>query len=166
MVDRLTPQQIALLREQFKSFDQDGDGKLTKADTAAIMRSLGQNPNEAEIQAKHSEFDLDGNGTVEFPEYLSVMAKTMLSETVNDTEILEIFTMLDFNQDGYLDRKELSKGMACAAATGGVQEGAELSKEEVDDMLSEYDKDGDGKLSLEEFTHMMKSEIYGNGLSI
>ncbi len=42
------------------------------------MRSLGQNPTEAELQDMINEVDADGNGTIDFPEFLSMMARKMV----------------------------------------------------------------------------------------
>ena len=42
-----------------------------------MMRSLGQNPTEAELQDMINEVDADGNGTIDFPEFLSLMARKM-----------------------------------------------------------------------------------------
>lgn len=39
------------------------------------MRSLGQNPTEAELQDMINEVDADGNGTIDFPEFLTMMAR-------------------------------------------------------------------------------------------
>jgi calmodulin len=38
------------------------------------MRSVGQNPTEAESQDMIREDDVDGNGTIDFPEFLNLMA--------------------------------------------------------------------------------------------
>lgn len=42
-----------------------------------MMRSLGQNPTEAELQDMINEVDADGNGTIDFPEFLNLMARKM-----------------------------------------------------------------------------------------
>ena len=36
---------------------------------------LGVNPNETELQDIINEVDADGNGTIDFPEFLTMMAK-------------------------------------------------------------------------------------------
>ena len=41
------------------------------------MRSLGQNPKEEELTDMINEIDEDGNGTVDFEEFLVMMAKKM-----------------------------------------------------------------------------------------
>lgn len=41
------------------------------------MRSLGQNPTEAELVDMINEVDADGNGTIDFPEFLNLMARKM-----------------------------------------------------------------------------------------
>ena len=44
---------------------------------ATVIRSLDQNPTEKELQDMISEVDADGNGTIEFAEFLNLMAKKM-----------------------------------------------------------------------------------------
>lgn len=48
-----------------------------------MMRSLGQNPTEAELQDMINEVDADGNGTIDFPEFLNLMARKMKVSLIN-----------------------------------------------------------------------------------
>ncbi len=36
---------------------------------STVMRSLGQNPTDAEVQDMINEVDVDGSGAIEFPEF-------------------------------------------------------------------------------------------------
>ena len=44
--------QMQSLKEAFSFFDKDQDGRITTRELGAIMRSLGQNPTEADLQVK------------------------------------------------------------------------------------------------------------------
>ena len=39
------------------------------------MRAMGQNPTEDELNNLVMQVDLDGNGTIEFPEFLEMMKR-------------------------------------------------------------------------------------------
>lgn len=47
-------------REAFSLFDKDGDGTITTKELGTVMRSLGQNPSEDELQDMVNEVDIDG----------------------------------------------------------------------------------------------------------
>merc|ERR1719466_754259 len=72
----------------FSLFDKDGDGTITTKELGTVMRSLGQNPTEAELQDMINEVDADGNGTIDFPEFLTMMARKM-KDTDSEEEIKE-----------------------------------------------------------------------------
>lgn len=61
--ENLTEEQIAEFREAFNLFDKDGDGNITTKELGTCMRSLGQNPTEAEISDLICEVDVQGTGT-------------------------------------------------------------------------------------------------------
>lgn len=60
--ENVTEEQIAEFREAFNLFDKDGDGNITTKELGTCMRSLGQNPTEAEISELICEVDLEGTG--------------------------------------------------------------------------------------------------------
>ena len=53
-------QSFTEFKEAFSLFDKDGDGTITTKELGTVMRSLGQNPTEAELQDMINEVDADG----------------------------------------------------------------------------------------------------------
>jgi len=149
MADQLTDEQIAEFKEAFALFDKDGDGTITTKELGTVMRSLGQNPTEAELQDMINEVDADGNGTIDFPEFLSLMAKKM-KDTDSEEELKEAFKVFDKDGNGYISAAELRHVM--------TNLGEKLTDEEVDEMIREADVDGDGQVNYEEFVKMMMAK--------
>jgi Ca2+-binding EF-hand superfamily protein len=48
----LTEEQIGTFQDTFREFDKNDDGFINTKELAALLRKLGQNPTEAEIQVK------------------------------------------------------------------------------------------------------------------
>merc|ERR1712072_478808 len=140
MADQLTEEQIAEFKEAFSLFDKDGDGTITTKELGTVMRSLGQNPTEAELADMINEVDADGSGTIDFPEFLNLMAE----------KIKEAFKGFDKDGNGFISAAELRHVM--------TNLGEKLTDEEVDEMLREADIDGDGQINYEEFVKMMMSK--------
>ena len=83
-----------------------GDGTITTKELGTVMRSLGQNPTEAELQDMINEVDADGNGTIDFPEFLTMMARKM-KDTDSEEEIVEAFKVFDKDGNGFISAAEL-----------------------------------------------------------
>eukprot|EP00828_Plagiopyla_frontata_P003878 TRINITY_DN112_c0_g1_i1.p1 TRINITY_DN112_c0_g1~~TRINITY_DN112_c0_g1_i1.p1 ORF type:complete len:225 (-),score=52.66 TRINITY_DN112_c0_g1_i1:190-864(-) len=149
MADQLTEEQIAEFKEAFSLFDKDGDGTITTKELGTVMRSLGQNPTEAELQDMINEVDADGNGTIDFPEFLSLMARKM-KDTDTEEELIEAFKVFDRDGNGLISAAELRHVM--------TNLGEKLTDEEVDEMIREADIDGDGQINYEEFVRMMMAK--------
>ncbi|KAF5833502.1 calmodulin-like protein [Dunaliella salina] len=144
--DQLTEDQIAEFKEAFALFDKDGDGTITTKELGTVMRSLGQNPTEAELQDMINEVDADGNGTIDFPEFLMLMARKM-KETDQEEELREAFKVFDRDGNGYISAAELRHVM--------TNLGEKLSEQEVEEMIREADVDNDGQVNYDEFVNMM-----------
>lgn len=52
-------------------------GCITIEELATAIKSLNQNPTEEELRSMIKEVDVDGNGTIEFGEFLNLMARKM-----------------------------------------------------------------------------------------
>ena len=101
MTDHLTKEQIAEFKEAFSLFNKNGNCTITTKDLGTVMRLLGQNPTEAELQDMINEVDADGNRTIDFPEFLTMMARKM-KDTDNEEEIQEAFPVFDKDGNDYI----------------------------------------------------------------
>uniref|UniRef100_A0A8C9GRU8 EF-hand domain-containing protein n=1 Tax=Piliocolobus tephrosceles TaxID=591936 RepID=A0A8C9GRU8_9PRIM len=71
MADQLTKEQIAEFKEAYlikmiiaSLSYKDGNGTITAKELGTIMRALGQNLTESELQDMINEVDDGGNGTI------------------------------------------------------------------------------------------------------
>ncbi|KAL6146773.1 hypothetical protein ACLB2K_057450 [Fragaria x ananassa] len=146
MGEVLSEEQIAEFQEAFCLFDKDGDGCITIEELATAIKSVDQNPTAEELQSMINEVDIDGNGTIEFGEFLNVMVRKM-KENDADEELKEAFKVFDKDQDGYISPNELRNVM--------INLGERLTDEEAEQMIREADLDGDGLVNYEEFVTMI-----------
>mmetsp|Transcript_68975 Transcript_68975/g.158326 ORF Transcript_68975/g.158326 Transcript_68975/m.158326 type:complete len:154 (-) Transcript_68975:71-532(-) len=146
----LTEEQISEFKEAFALFDKENDGTITTKELGTVMRALGQNPNEAELQDMINQVDQAGDNnqmTIDFPEFLSMMARRMKDPGDLENKMKMAFDVFDRNEDKVISPAEYRHVMANL--------GVKLSDEELDDVIRGYDIDGDGQINYEEFVKMM-----------
>lgn len=81
-------------------------GTITTKELGTVMRSLGQNPTEAELRDMIAEVDADKNGTIDFPEFLSLMARKM-KDSDSEEELREAFKVFDKDGNGFISAAEV-----------------------------------------------------------
>jgi len=143
----LSPEEIQAYKDAFAIFDKDGDGTISTSELAQAMKSLGQNPSDAEIQDMINEVDVDQSGTVDFEEFL----KMMTTETKGvdlEQEMRSAFKVFDVDGSGTISPDEIFKLMASL--------GENLSEEEIKSMVKEVDSNGDGSIDYEEFVNFIR----------
>jgi len=113
------------------------------------LKSLGIDVLATEKRSLFELLDIDGNGTIDFPEFLSLMARKM-KDTDTEEELIEAFKVFDRDGNGFISAAELRHVM--------TNLGEKLTDEEVDEMIREADVDGDGQINYEEFVKMMMAK--------
>merc|ERR1719359_164811 len=134
-------------RKNFNLFDKKRTGYIPIADMGTVLRSLGQNPTEAELQALVEEVDKDKSGTIEFDEFVDLMSRTNKTQEQMEEEIRNAFLTFDADGSGFIDRDELVNVLTTM--------GDPVDEETINGMIAEADLDGDGKINYAEFTKIM-----------
>ncbi|CAF3615927.1 unnamed protein product [Adineta steineri] len=149
-VHGFSEEQIAVFEESFSLLDKDGDGNITNYEIRSLMNSLGYSPSEEDISAVISKVDTNGNGSVDFDEFLTMMRRRR-STCDSDTELQQVFKVFDKNKDGFIDKDELYDMLS--------RLGEHITEEDVKEMIEEADCfDNDGKVSYEEFKAILYSK--------
>lgn len=126
---------------------QDGSGKIDAAELLTVMKSLGQAPDASEVADMINDVDVNGDGEIDFAEFLEMMARRLGTENNQNEELRQAFQVFDKDGDGHITGVELKLVMK--------QLGEDLSDEQLADMMREADSNGDGHIDFAEFCKMM-----------
>ncbi|CAI0470775.1 unnamed protein product [Linum tenue] len=158
---KLEEEQVEELREIFRSFDRNKDGSLTQLELGSLLRSLGLKPSEEQVEAVIHRADANGNGLIEFSEFVSLVeADLLLLHSANskcpytEEQLRQMFTMFDRDGNGFISPAELAHSMA--------KLGHALTPAELTTMIREADGDGDGCISFQEFANAITSAAFDN----
>ena len=149
MVENLPEETINQFRTLFDLFDKDSSGSITTKELGTVMRNLGQNPSEEELKQMIREVDLNGNGTIDFKEFMCLMVKKM-KDNDPEEELQEAFKVFDNDQNGYINSHELRHAM--------TNLGENLSPQEVEEIVKEADLDNDQQIDYDEFMKVIMSK--------
>merc|ERR1711871_1338348 len=140
----LTDDQIQEIREAFDLFDTDGSGTIDAKELKVAMRALGLDAKKDEIRRMINDIGKDGSGTIDFNEFPNMMTARM-GDRDSREEIIKVF---DDDETGKISFKNLKRV---------AQElGENMTDEELQEMIDEADRDGDGEVNEEEFFRIMK----------
>lgn len=90
----LTEAQKLRIRAAFDTFDNDGTGFITAKDLRPLLQYLGDHPSSKELQELIILVDADGNGVIDFDEFMTlVVMRSRHAHT--EAQVIEAFKMFD-----------------------------------------------------------------------
>ncbi|XP_060577947.1 neo-calmodulin-like [Ruditapes philippinarum] len=166
MVDRLSDAKVKDYRRVFDEY-KTGNNIVEYRYLEKMLRKLGYDPSENDMESVYAHLDVFCNGDVSFAQFLTLMANKfntggteneMNEEKEEDEELLNemkaAFRVFDGDGNGFISQAELKHTL--------INMGEKLSDDDIEDMMKEADTDGDGQISFPEFCRMLTlQELYG-----
>ena len=141
-----TSKEFGELKNIFKKFDKNGDGRLTYQELKEGFQTvLGNQISEGELNNIIEYLDQDIDGYIEYQEFLRVTLNRKV--LFNEENLKHAFNMFDNNKDGKLSAEEIKNILKTS------------NNEYVSEIIEEMDKNKDGEISFHEFSALMKSTL-------
>lgn len=150
-VELLSEEEITALEAVFKEMNIEGDGILKPKQFVTVLQQQGVDIDEPTLR-RHLRMGDGEDVGIDLDDFIQLMAIHLRRKlSVEDARLA--FSSFDLNNDGYIDKEELAQAMEMI--------GFKMTPDEIEEMIREADKDGDGKISFDEFREKMI--IFGAG---
>ncbi|XP_042141522.1 calcineurin subunit B type 1 isoform X2 [Peromyscus maniculatus bairdii] len=143
MCSHFDADEIKRLGKRFKKLDLDNSGSLSVEEFMSLPE-LQQNPL---VQRVIDIFDTDGNGEVDFKEFIEGVSQFSVKGD-KEQKLRFAFRIYDMDKDGFISNGELFQVLKMMV--GNNLKDTQL-QQIVDKTIINADKDGDGRISFEEF---------------
>ncbi|XP_057516661.1 calcium-dependent protein kinase 10-like [Amaranthus tricolor] len=147
IAEHLSVEEVEIIKDMFMLMDTDRDGRITFEELRAGLRKVGSQLAEPEIKLLMEVADVDGNGYLDYGEFVAVTIH--LQKMENDEHFHRAFMYFDKDGSGYIELDELRDALA--------DESAQTDSDVVTQIMQEVDTNKDGRISYEEFVAMMKT---------
>ncbi|PIC18216.1 hypothetical protein B9Z55_024188 [Caenorhabditis nigoni] len=138
---------LAELSETFDLLDVDKDGRLSRNEIAALLRTINVEPTRVELDFIFGEMDTDKTGKISKEEFVNYMKSPPIHRTtLRELEVQ--FRKFDSDGDGAITEDEMAEILRSTADL--------VDREAIRDMFKATDLNGDGKITFFEFVRMMQ----------
>lgn len=104
----LTKEECNEIIKVFTLFDKDNSGNIDSSELKDAMRALGIYVTKESLKKLMEKADKDGSGSIECPEFLSLMAE-LIDKRDPKREVEKAFRMYDDDDGGTIDLNNLRK---------------------------------------------------------
>ena len=145
-MDRFTSEQIREYNDAFMMFDRDGSGDIGSIELRDMLKTVGFNPTDILLERLTLEIDNDGNGMINFEEFMALIDGLEDWEK-NDREAHEAFNAFDVMGRGYIESKDIEAAMMFIMSTA--------TEEERQDVVRHFKLKPNRKVYFKEFKDML-----------
>ncbi|KAG8085390.1 hypothetical protein GUJ93_ZPchr0010g10208 [Zizania palustris] len=141
----------------FRKFDANGDGRISRAELAALFDGVGHAATDDEVARMMQEADADGDGYISLEEFAAINAAPAGDAAAVEEDLRQAFSVFDADGNGVISPAELARVLR------GIGEAATVAQ--CRRMIQGVDRNGDGLINFEEFKLMMTAAGGGGGFS-
>ncbi|KAI2775217.1 EF-hand [Daldinia loculata] len=145
---QLSPDEIQVFKELFDSYDTDKGGNISVEEFAKVMsQSPGKQPTADEVQQIIREVDLDGDGTINFNEFITMMTGQTYPPVDEKVDYAKAWKQFEPSLKSSITQSQFRQLVA------GL--GESIGDVEIDQIINNVD--GEGKITFQEFENFMKN---------
>ena len=146
MAFHLTGEEFEAIKAAYLQVDKDKNGVISETELVDAALDQIENCTEEDIAAIKGMCDLDGDGTISFCEFLTMMAEFQYDKGQSEIGLKAMFKAFDRNGDGALSKDEITRAWKMF-----INPDSETADKDIDECMAKCDLDGDGKISYDEF---------------
>ena len=143
---KLTEEQKQEIKEAFDLFDTENTNHIDAKELRVALRAMGFEPPKEELRKIIADIDPQGTGSIEYQDFLELMTRKMQERDPIDEmkRAFKLFLDEDGTKIGLKQLRKVAKDL-----------GETMTDEELQDMVDEADRDGDGFISEDDFIRVM-----------
>ncbi|XP_052249668.1 calmodulin-A-like [Dreissena polymorpha] len=147
MLPEISPTLVQEVIEGFSLFDKHNQNGLDIHELATVFRALGQNPTDAELHEIMRNYDVNRDGVIQKEDFEQMILSYMKPMVQVQEELRDAFRIFDKDGSGFIDKTELESVLK--------KYGEPLTHHESKELIDLMDKNGDGKVDMDEFVNFL-----------
>ena len=130
--------------------NEQEDGNVPTTNLGTLVRALGKNPTEAEIEEMIKKIEAKSGDTFDLSTFEELMYDRINDDTNSVEKLSEAFRTLDQEERGFIPCQQLKHIL--------TSQGEKLTEDEITNLILDADINRDNKITYDEFMNMMKSQ--------
>ena len=148
VIGKFTVKQLEII---FKEYVGDKEALDEESLQLLLKEKLDQYIPKRQLTTLIKSIDIDGNGEIEFNEFLEFMRKLEEQDGQDEDALKEVFMLFDRDEKGYLTPESVYHIF--------LSIGEKIKLEDITKILKENDIDGDGNLNFQDFKMFMHNGL-------